>query len=172
MGSPQKDRTKRKPTSRDWDLITVKSLEGLNPREIKELYPHLQIEEQSIRNKMSSMGVYKKRQAINQKFVDSVASSLEARAKLVSDDCFTMFDELSKTIHGLISEMNEELATGEYKKGKARATAYNVNLMSQAITTTHNGKYKCLGVDPNGVLEQKELEPQVLVIENLDEKKI
>lgn len=172
MGSPQKDRTKRKPTSRDWDLIAVKSLEGLNPREIKELYPHLQIEEQSIRNKMSAMGVYKKRQALNEKFIDAVASSLEARAKIVSDDCFTMFDGLSKTVHGLIGEMNEELATGEYKKGKARATAYNVNLMSQAITTIHKGKHICLGVDPNGILEQKELEPEVLVIEGIDEKKI
>lgn len=172
MSSPQKDRTKRKPTTRDWDLITVKTLEGCSPREIKELYPHLILEEQSIRNKMSQTGVYKKRQAINEKFIDTIASSIEAKQKIVMDDCFTMFDELSKTIHGYLEEMNEELATGEYQKGKARATAYNINLMSQAITTTYNGKTRCLGCDPNGTLELKEREPEVLVIEGVDNEKI
>lgn len=172
MASPQKDRTKRKPTTRDWDLIAVKTLEGLTPKEIKDIYPHLIVEEQSIRNKMSSMGVYKKRKALDEKFLDSVASSLEAKAKVVRDDCFTMFTDLSKTVKGLIENMNEELATGEYSKGKARATAYNANLLSQAITTILKGEHVCLGVDEKGTLELEKTEPDVLIIEGIDEKKI
>jgi hypothetical protein len=120
--------------------------------------------------KMSNMGYTAKKRAIDRRVLDITATNVEEQKVAVSNECIGMFETGAEVIKMLLDNYLTELREGEASASKARATAYNTNLLMDGVTKIQKGLRVAYGMDEDNKLQEKE--PEVLVIEGVDNGKI
>jgi hypothetical protein len=158
------------PSAKDWDKIAVLYLRGETLDYIVKAFPNLKLNKNTIMTKMSALGYTAKKRAIERKVLDITASNVEEQKVAVSNECIGMFNTGAEVIKMLLDNYLEELKDGEATAGKARATAYNTNLLMDGVTKIQKGLRVAYGMDEDNKLCEKE--PEVLVIEGIDNGKI
>lgn len=159
------------PTAKDWDNISALYLRGETLDYIIKAYPSLKLNKSTIMSKMSKLGYTAKKRAIDKKVLDITASNVEEQKIAVSNECIGMFNTGAEVIKMLLDNYLEELKDGETSASKARATAYNTNLLMDGITKIQKGLRVAYDMD-NKDDKLREKEPDVLVIEGVDSGKI
>lgn len=158
------------PTSRDWDKIRVFYLRNESLDNILAAFPDVKITKENIVNRMSKEGITAKRAAIQEKVIEHAASMTEQEKIEVNNKCITLYNTGAKVIEGLLAQYIDEVREGDVPKTKARATAYNVDMLMSGVTKIQKGLRVAYGMDDNGKLYEKE--PEVLVIEGFNQDKI
>jgi hypothetical protein len=159
------------PTAKDWDNISALYLRGETLDYIIKAYPSLKLNKSTIMSKMSKLGYTAKKRAIDKKVLDITASNVEEQKIAVSNECIGMFNTGAEVIKMLLDNYLEELKDGETSASKARATAYNTNLLMDGITKIQKGLRVAYDMD-NKDDKLREKAPEVLVIEGVDSGKI
>lgn len=158
------------PSARDWDKISALYLRGETLDYIVKAFPNLELNKNSIMTKMSNLGFTAKKRAIERKVLDITAENVEQQKITVANECINMFQSGAEVIKMLLENYTEELKSGEVSATKARATAYNANLLMDGVTKIQKGLRVAYGMDEDNKLHEKE--PEVLVIEGVDNGKI
>ena len=163
---------KRKPLAHDWDRIRPLYMRGETLQYIMESFPYLDITKASIYNHMRREGSLAKKKALDQKIMDNLADAVQEQKIAVNNECIRLFNNGSKVIDGLLKAYLTEISIGDISKSKtkARATAYNIDLLMSGVTKIQKGLRVAYGMDEDGKLYEKE--PEVLVIEGVDTGKI
>lgn len=158
------------PSAKDWDKIASLYLRGETLDYIVKAFPHLALNKNTIMTKMSNMGYTAKKRAIDRRVLDITATNVEEQKVAVSNECIGMFETGAEVIKMLLDNYLTELREGEASASKARATAYNTNLLMDGVTKIQKGLRVAYGMDEDNKLQEKE--PEVLVIEGVDNGKI
>ena len=161
---------KRKPTAKDWDKVRMMFLRNEELDYILASLPDVELNKTYVMKKMSAEGLVAKRNAIQQKAIDSAASIAEKDKILVNNMCIDLYNKGADIIQGLLSQYSGELMQGNVSKGQARATAYNIDMLMSGVTKIQKGMRVAYGIDENGKVYEKE--PEVMIIEGFDDKKI
>lgn len=161
---------KRQPVAKDWDKIRPMFMRGETLQHIIDSFPNLQLTKASISCKMSKEGTSKRKKALEQKVLDNLADATTEEKIAVNNECIRLFNNGSKVIDGLLNAYMTEINVGDIPKNKARATAYNIDLLMSGVTKIQKGLRVAYGMDEDGKLYEKE--PEVLVIEGVDTEKI
>lgn len=159
------------PTARDWDKIDALYLRGEDLDYIIKCFPNLQVAKSTIRNRATRLGLVEKKKNIDIAVKDHLMKTLE-RDKIESNEkTLALFRDGEKVIALLLQQYLDEAEKGEnVVKSRAKATAYNMDMLMNALTKSQNGIRKCLGMDKDGNPYEKE--PEVLVIKGVDTDKI
>lgn len=161
---------KRKPTAKDWDKIRAFYLRAESLDDIIDAMPDVALNKKVIINKMSIEGFAAKKRAIEEKVLDNLAANVENEKIAVNNTCIKLFNDGSKIIDELLKQYIGEVRAGHADKTKARATAYNIDMLMSGVTKIQKGLRVAYGMDDNGKLYEKE--PEVLVIDGLNPGKI
>ena len=164
------NKTIKMPTAKDWDKIASLYLRGETLDYIVKAFPNLALNKNTIMTKMSNMGYTAKKRAIDRRVLDITATNVEEQKVAVSNECIGMFETGAEVIKMLLDNYLEELREGQASASKARATAYNTNLLMDGVTKIQKGLRVAYGMDEDNKLQEKE--PEVLVIEGVDNGKI
>lgn len=165
-----KKKDKKTPTAKDWDKVVALYLRGETLEHIMDSFPNVHFTKATIMAKMSKLGCVAKKRAMDRRVLDSNAHIIEQEKVRVTNDCISMFNTGAQVIQMLLANYVDELKDGNVTKGQARATAYNANLLMDGVTKIQKGYRVAYGMDENGKLH--EVEPEVLVIEGVDNGKI
>lgn len=158
------DIVKRRASARDWDKIRALYIRGESLDEICKALPNVNITGSGILKKMAMEGVTARKKALNDKIVDNMFKITEEEKMRVNQDCIRLFNNGARVIEGLLGKYISEVEEG-CKDPKAKATAYNVDMLMSGVTKIQKGLRVAYGMDENGKLYEKE--PEVLVIENV-----
>lgn len=162
---------KKKPTSRDWDRVRALYMRGENLDTILEALPKVKLSKKAIIAKMNLEGITARRKAIQDTVMDSLQKNIETERIEVNNQCINLFNTGAKVIEHLLAQYLTEVKSGDVPKLKAKATAYNTDMLMSGVTKIQKGLRVCYGMDEaTGKLYEKE--PEVLVIEGLDTDKI
>lgn len=164
------DIIKKKPDAKCWDRVKALYIAGESIDSIIKALPRYNLSQKSIYRKMALDGVTAKKKALDARITDHVLNVVEEEKIKVNNDCIRLFNTGAEVISKLLNCYNEELENGEISKGKARATAYNIDMLMSGVTKVQKGLRVAYGMDENGKLYEKE--PEVLVIEGVDTGKI
>ena len=156
---------KRLATAKEWDAIRALYIRGENIDYIVEQFPHLRISNATIRNKMCAEKLSPLRQEIQQKAMDHMARLALDDKQRVNEVCIKLFNSGAEVVNDLLENCKSEINAGNIEKGKARATAYNVDLLMSGVTKIQKGLRVAYGMDEDGKLYEKE--PEVLTIEGI-----
>lgn len=170
MTKKEESQERRKPTARDWDKIRAFYMRSESLDYIIESFPHLILNKTMIMNKMGREGCAAKKKAMQEKVIQNLASITEEEKLAVNSQCIKLFNTGARVIEGLLTQYTDEVAQGDIPKAKAKATAYNVDMLMSGVTKIQKGLRVAYGMDDNGKLYEKE--PEVLVIEGFDQGKI
>lgn len=161
----QDDIIKRKPSAKDWDKVRALYVRGENLEEICKALPNVNLTSKGILKKMALEGITARKKALNDKIVDNMFKITEEEKLKVNQDCIRMFNNGARVIDGLLGKYIAEVEEG-CKDAKARATAYNVDMLMSGVTKIQKGLRVAYGMDENGKLY--ETEPEVLTVENIN----
>lgn len=161
---------KRKPTSRDWDRVRALYMRGETLEDIITALPKVKLTKRAIVARMNLEGITERRKNIQSTVLDHLQKNIETERIEVNNQCIHLFNTGAKVIDHLLAQYLEEVKTGDVPKLKAKATAYNVDMLMSGVTKVQKGLRVCYGMDENGKLYEKE--PEVLVIDGLDTDKI
>ena len=164
------DIIKRKPKESDWSKARTLCINGASYSEICKAMPTVDFTVQKISRKFHKEKMMEKKKAMEERVLDSVIFQTEEARKQVNKDCIELFNKGAKVINSLLNNCSEELATGQYTQGKARATAYNVDMLMSGVTKIQKGLRVAYGMDESGKLYEKE--PEVLTIEGVSTNNI
>lgn len=156
---------KRFATAKEWDAIRALYLRGENIDYIVEQFPYLRITNATIRNRMSKEGLSAVKNEIQSKAVDHMAQLAYNDKQRVNETCIKLFNSGAEVVADLLENCKAEISDGTIEKGKARATAYNVDLLMSGVTKIQKGLRVAYGMDEDGKLFEKE--PEVLTIEGM-----
>lgn len=165
--------TKKKPhpTARDWDKIDALYLRGESLDYIVKAFPHLEFSKKTIMNRASKLKLVDKKKNIDDSVKDHLMKVIERDKLEANEKTLSLFRDGERVIELLLKQYLEEAIDGDnVRKLKAKATAYNVDLIMNALTKSQNGIRKCLGMDKDGNPYEKE--PDVLVIKGIDMDKV
>jgi hypothetical protein len=163
------DIVKRKPSAKDWDTVRALYVRGENLDEICKALPNVNLTSKNILKKMALEGITARKKALNDKIVDNMFKITEEEKMKVNESCIRMFNNGARVIEGLLGKYIAEVEDG-CKDPKAKATAYNVDMLMSGVTKIQKGLRVAYGMDENGKLYEKE--PEVLVVENVSMDKI
>ena len=167
----EKENIKKKaPTSRDWDRVRALYMRGETLDTIKNALPKVKLSKRAIVAKMEEEGVRQKRDEINGAVINHLQKNIEKEKIRVNNTCINLFNTGAEVINHLLAQYLNEVKSGDVPKMKAKATAYNVDMLMSGITKVQKGLRVCYGMDEDGNLFEKE--PEVLVIDGLDTNKI
>ena len=161
---------KRLPTYKQWDTIRAKYMREESLDNIIKAFPDLKLTKRSIVAKMNKDGVTARRKAIRDVVLDSIQKDIETEKIETNNKCIHLFNTGAEVIELLLGQYLAEAQDPERIKGKAKATAYNLDMLMSGVTKVQKGLRVCYGMDENGKLYEKE--PEVLVIDGLDVDKI
>lgn len=156
---------KRFATAKEWDAIRALYIRGENIDFIVEQFPHLRITNATVRNRMSKEKLSSIRQDIQAKATDHMAQLALNDKQRVNETCIRLFNSGAEVVADLLENCKTEISDGTIEKGKARATAYNVDLLMSGVTKIQKGLRVAYGMDEDGKLYEKE--PEVLTIEGI-----
>lgn len=162
--------TKRKPTAKDWDRIRALYLRAESLDDILNALPDVELSKHTIQCRMSKEGFAAKKRAMEERVMDLLVSTAEKEKISVNETCIKLFNDGSRVISELLSQYIDEVQYGNTDKNKARATAYNIDMLMSGVTKIQKGLRVAYGMDDNGKLYEKE--PEVLVIDGLNPGKI
>lgn len=158
------------PTGKDWDKISAMYLRNDDLQLIIDSFPDLHLTKTSILKHMDRYGYSKAKKDLDMRVKDHLIQITEDDKIKTNQDCIRLFESGAKIIEKLLAEYDVELRQGEYSKAKARATAYNIDLLMSGVTKVQKGLRVAYGMDKDGKLYEKE--PEVLVIEGVNVDKI
>lgn len=161
---------KRTPTSRDWDNIRKWYMNNEDLNTIMSKVPNLKITKRGIVAKMNLEGITERRKAIQDAVMDNLQKNIETQRIEVNNNCINLYNTGAKVIEHLLVQYLDEVKQSDIPKMKAKATAYNLDMLMSGVTKIQKGLRVCYGMDDQGKLYEKE--PEVLVIDGLDIDKI
>lgn len=161
---------KRKVQARDWDKIRAFYMRGESLDYIIESFPDVALNKNTIVNKMGREGITAKKKALQEKICDNLASLAEQEKIAVNNQCIKLFNNGAKVIEQLLKQYDVEVKQGDIPKTKAKATAYNVDMLMSGVTKIQKGLRVAYGMDENGKLYEKE--PEILVVDGVSMDKI
>ena len=163
----KKEIEKREPTPQDWDKIKTLYLQNYELDAIVKQFPEVHIAPVTILNKMRKEGMEKVKKQINERVINTMADELVKERKRTTEECVRAYRRGIDIINRLLADYKEEQQAGGTPK---RCTAYNMDLLMSGINKIQKGFDTAFGEDKNGKLYEKE--PDVFVIEGIDEKKL
>lgn len=166
----EKNNKKRKPTARDWDKVRALYMREETLDNILLALPNIALTKSGIVAKMNKEGITERRKAMKSAVLDNLQENVEKEKIKVNQDCIHLFETGSKVINYLLSQYLAEVKQENIPKNKAKATAYNIDMLMSGVTKIQKGLRVCYGMDETGKLYEKE--PEILVIEGLDTDKI
>ena len=161
---------KKQPTSRDWDRVRALYMRNETLDTIIAALPNVKLSKRGIVAKMNLEGVTERRKAIQNTVMDNLQKNIETQKIEVNNQCINLFNTGAKVIEHLLAQYLDEVQQGDIPKMKAKATAYNMDMLMSGVTKIQKGLRVCYGMDENGKLYEKE--PEVLVIDGLNTDKI
>lgn len=166
----EKKETKKAPTARDWDRVRALYMRNETLDTIISALPKVKLTKRGIVAKMNLEGITERRKAVQNTVLDHLQKNIETEKIEVNNQCIHLFNTGAKVIDHLLTQYLDEVTSSEAPKSRAKATAYNVDMLMSGITKVQKGLRVCYGMDENGKLYEKE--PEVLVIDGLDTDKI
>ena len=115
---------------------------------------------------MCKEGLSEKRQAIQDRVMDHAVERLTEEKIRVNNACIDLFMKGAQVIDQLLTNCLTENAVGSKKKGEARSTAYNIDLLMSGTTKVQKGLRVAYEMDADGKL--RETAPEVLVIKGVN----
>ena len=159
---------KREPEPKDWDMVRTLYLRNYELDYIVKQFPDVKFTTLSILNKMRKDGVDKQKKEINERFNAHITDEVVAERRRNSEGCVKAYKKGLDIINKLLTDYrNEQEESGGIPK---RCTAYNMDLLMSGLNKIQKGFDVAFGEDKNGKLYEKE--PDVVVIEGIDEKKL
>ena len=168
----KKDITEKRkaPTARDWDRVRALYMRNETLDTIIAALPKVKLTKRGIVAKMDSEGITERRKEINDTVMNHLQKNIETEKIQVNNKCIHLFNTGAKVIDHLLAQYLDEVKDKDVPKAKAKATAYNLDMLMSGITKVQKGLRICYGMDEEGKLYEKE--PEVLVIDGLDDSKI
>lgn len=161
---------KRTPTARDWDRIRAMYMREESLDTIIAALPKVKLSRRSIVYKMNKEGVTARRKQVKDTVLNHIQKDIETDKIEVNNRCIHLFNTGAEVIDCLLQQYLYEAQNPETIKGKGKATAYNTDMLMSGVTKIQKGLRVCYGMDEDGKLYEKE--PEVLVIDGLNEDKI
>jgi len=163
----KKLKERRTPTPQDWDKVKALYLRNYELDYIVKQFPDVALTSLTILNKMRKEGADKQKKEINERVNNTITDEIVAERKKNTEECVKAYKKGIDIINRLLADYRNEQATGGIPK---RCTAYNMDLLMAGINKIQKGFDTAFGEDKNGKLYEKE--PNVFVIEGIDEKKL
>ena len=165
-----KTNIKREPTAKDWDKIRALYMREETLDNILLSLPNVNLTKRQIIAKMNKSGATARRKALNDTVMDNLQKTIEKEKIKTNEECINLYESGAKIINCLLKQYYSEAKAGDVPKSKAKATAYNIDLLMSGVTKIQKGLRVCYGMDDNNKLYEKE--PEMLVIEGLNLEEI
>lgn len=170
MATTKKVKRRRPLTPQQWDQVRIMYLNGTPVEDIVDSFPEGKVSAKTIYNRMCKEGLSEKRQAIQDRVMDHAVERLAEEKIRVNNACIDLFMKGAQVIDQLLTNCLTENAVGSKKKGEARSTAYNIDLLMSGTTKVQKGLRVAYEMDADGKL--REVAPEILTIEGINTDKI